>query len=415
LAGVYVKQSGQTSDKLYYAEVDHLGSILRLTDNANKEVFAATYDAWGNRTVTNNTFDFHRGYTGHEHLPEFGLINMNGRMYDPALGRMLSPDAYVQSPLFSQSYNRYSYCVNNPLKFTDPTGMEKGDSDDPINGGELPSPIIPGWRPSGGGGGGAAGWFNPEVGMPFVPTYDYKAAMKGGVMQTPILRGKMPAVISLLHIAPINNPSTLANPYASSTPPPPTTAILMGTMTGQSTTDSSESHYYTDSGAFWIYSGSGLKVLEFGVGAASLTTSILGKDYLYNEIWHATQTRGVSNVFSRARWTNPGAKYWRAVQTEPLEGIRFAEKGLAGVGIGLVVANVAITGEVKPSDWINLAAASISFSGIGSVIAGVWFVADFGTMGYNIIMGNGHEGLGDMLDNSSWGKSHTIKMYNGLY
>ena len=67
---------------------------------------------------------FSRGYTGHEHLPEVGLINMNGRMYDPLLGRMLSPDAYVQAPGYTQSYNRYSYCWNNPLKYTDPTGWE---------------------------------------------------------------------------------------------------------------------------------------------------------------------------------------------------------------------------------------------------------------------------------------------------
>jgi hypothetical protein len=43
-------------------------------------------------------------------------------MYDPLLGRMLSPDPYVQAPGFSQSYNRYSYCYNNPLKFVDPSG-----------------------------------------------------------------------------------------------------------------------------------------------------------------------------------------------------------------------------------------------------------------------------------------------------
>jgi RHS repeat-associated protein len=68
----------------------------------------------------------------HEQLPHMGvqegagLINMNGRMYDPLLGRMLSPDNYVQSPGFTQSYNRYSYCLNNPLKYTDPTGWEFG-------------------------------------------------------------------------------------------------------------------------------------------------------------------------------------------------------------------------------------------------------------------------------------------------
>jgi RHS repeat-associated protein len=114
LAAVYVKRSGQ-NDQIYYAHTDHLGSILKLTDASGNAVFSATYDAWGKQTVTTNTFAFHRGYTGHEHLPEFGLINMNGRMYDPILGRMLSPDNYVQAPGNAQSYNRYSYCLNNPL------------------------------------------------------------------------------------------------------------------------------------------------------------------------------------------------------------------------------------------------------------------------------------------------------------
>ncbi|MDR2473507.1 MAG: RHS repeat-associated core domain-containing protein, partial [Tannerella sp.] len=63
-----------------------------------------------------------RGYTGHEHLTQFGLINMNARLYDPALGRFLSPDPYVQNPFDGQSYNRYAYALNNPLIYTDPSG-----------------------------------------------------------------------------------------------------------------------------------------------------------------------------------------------------------------------------------------------------------------------------------------------------
>jgi RHS repeat-associated protein len=63
-----------------------------------------------------------RGFTGHEHLDNFALINMNGRLYDPMLGRMLSPDNYVQLASYTQSFNRYSYCLNNPLKYTDPSG-----------------------------------------------------------------------------------------------------------------------------------------------------------------------------------------------------------------------------------------------------------------------------------------------------
>ena len=61
-----------------------------------------------------------RGYTFHEHLTEFGLINMNGRVYDPMLARFLSPDPYVQAPDYTQGFNRYSYCYNNLFKYTDP-------------------------------------------------------------------------------------------------------------------------------------------------------------------------------------------------------------------------------------------------------------------------------------------------------
>src|SRR6185295_10481740 len=60
---------------------------------------------------------------------EFGLINMNGRLYDPILGRILSPDNYIQSPEYSQNFNRYSYGFNNPLTYTDPTGEWFGIDD----------------------------------------------------------------------------------------------------------------------------------------------------------------------------------------------------------------------------------------------------------------------------------------------
>ena len=63
-----------------------------------------------------------RGFTGHEHLDMFGLINMNARLYDPLLGRFLAPDPYVQLPEYTQSYNRYSYCLNNPLCYVDENG-----------------------------------------------------------------------------------------------------------------------------------------------------------------------------------------------------------------------------------------------------------------------------------------------------
>ncbi len=76
---------------------------------------------WNDYNITPDPL-FTKGFTGHEHIDELGLINMNGRVYDPRLGRFLSPDPYIQAPDFTQSFNRYAYCWNNPLKYTDPDG-----------------------------------------------------------------------------------------------------------------------------------------------------------------------------------------------------------------------------------------------------------------------------------------------------
>ena len=115
---------------MHYTLKDHQGN-LTATIHGNT-VERLSYDPWGRRrnpvgfgyaTVAEPveaTFD--RGYTLHEHYDEFDLINMNGRLYDPVLGRMLSPDIAIQDLYNQQAYNRYSYCLNNPLRFTDPSG-----------------------------------------------------------------------------------------------------------------------------------------------------------------------------------------------------------------------------------------------------------------------------------------------------
>ncbi len=63
-----------------------------------------------------------RGFTDHEMLDLFGLVHMNGRIYDPRVGRFLSPDLFVQTELDLQNHNRYSYVLNRPLSVTDPSG-----------------------------------------------------------------------------------------------------------------------------------------------------------------------------------------------------------------------------------------------------------------------------------------------------
>ena len=63
-------------------------------------------------------------FTGQEDDDELGLYNYKARLYDPVLGRFISPDSIVPNPEDPQSFNRYSYCLNNPLKYTDPSGHE---------------------------------------------------------------------------------------------------------------------------------------------------------------------------------------------------------------------------------------------------------------------------------------------------
>lgn len=127
-----VLENNNGTTRLLYVNRDQLGSITHITD-ANRNLLAEySYDAWG-RLRDPNTWAvyaptatpallLHRGYTGHELLSEVGLINMNARLYDPLLGKMLSPDTYVQDNDNSQSFNRYAYSFNNPLKYKDPSG-----------------------------------------------------------------------------------------------------------------------------------------------------------------------------------------------------------------------------------------------------------------------------------------------------
>ena len=106
----------------YYLLTDNVGSVTHIVSGEGGTKFEAGYEAWGRQHVTKNDIGFFRGYGGHEMLPQYRLVNMDGRLYDYALGRFLSPDNYVQEPGNSQNFNRYSYCLNNPLKYTDPDG-----------------------------------------------------------------------------------------------------------------------------------------------------------------------------------------------------------------------------------------------------------------------------------------------------
>jgi RHS repeat-associated protein len=128
LVTVFIKRSDASTQWNYFHQ-DHLGSTVAVSNGSGGLIEAMSWDAWGKRRNLNGTpaggfmtAANDRGYTGHEQLDNIGLVHMNGRIYDPALGRFVSADPIVQAAEFTQSHNRYMYVVGNPLTLTDPSG-----------------------------------------------------------------------------------------------------------------------------------------------------------------------------------------------------------------------------------------------------------------------------------------------------
>ena len=128
-----IRRSDGTND-VFYVTTDHLGSTDAVTNAAGsvlvRESFAAYGARRGSNWATSTAPDWvgianstRRGYTGHEQFDNVMLVHMNGRVYDPAIGRFLSADPYVKSMDAGQGWNRYAYVSNNPLAFTDPSGF----------------------------------------------------------------------------------------------------------------------------------------------------------------------------------------------------------------------------------------------------------------------------------------------------
>jgi RHS repeat-associated protein len=125
---------GSTVETQYFHR-DHLGSVEATSDDVSTpNMDYIGYDAWGSRIVSPDAENIRLGFTGHETISEQApdLVHMNGRVYDPAIGRFLTADPLIPDPFSSQSFNRYSYVSNNPLSYSDPSGYreENGQRDE---------------------------------------------------------------------------------------------------------------------------------------------------------------------------------------------------------------------------------------------------------------------------------------------
>ena len=136
VAEVDLTNSGSSvNETVSYVLTDHLGSVDVITNASGAVVADMSFSAWGGRREpgtweapvgtaeiqTDHDADRY-GFTHQEMLDNVNLIHMNGRVYDPNLGRFLSVDPIFEFPTNTQSLNPYSYVLNNLLSLTDPTG-----------------------------------------------------------------------------------------------------------------------------------------------------------------------------------------------------------------------------------------------------------------------------------------------------
>ena len=110
----------EQESNIFYYHTDHLGSTRLVTDENRNIVAAATYHPFGGLSAEEGLKDYL--YTGKE-KDATGLYYYGARYYDPDVGRFLTRDPLKGDIFNSQSLNRYTYCLNNPLKYTDPSGL----------------------------------------------------------------------------------------------------------------------------------------------------------------------------------------------------------------------------------------------------------------------------------------------------
>jgi RHS repeat-associated protein len=105
-----------------YMLTDHLGSVTHVLDQSGL-VDSRSYQPFGEATTLPSGRTTRLGFTGHEN-DVAGLVNAKGRIYDPEIGRFLTPDPIVHDPFNGQAWNRHSYVLNSPMNLVDLMGLD---------------------------------------------------------------------------------------------------------------------------------------------------------------------------------------------------------------------------------------------------------------------------------------------------
>ena len=119
---------------IYYLYGDHLGSTSLVTDATGTTLTETRYEPYGQPYWQWGATRTDFGFTG-QRLDGFGLMDYNARYYSSTLGRFVSPDSIIPQPGSPLAWDRYSYSINNPINYTDPSGHwpEGGSIFNPFN------------------------------------------------------------------------------------------------------------------------------------------------------------------------------------------------------------------------------------------------------------------------------------------
>jgi RHS repeat-associated protein len=117
-----MRTATSSTSSLVYFLGDHLGSTSITVNPDGSKAAEMRYTAWGETRYTLNVTPTDYQYTGQRNEAGIGLYYYNARWYDPYITHFTQPDSIVPDPYNPQAYNRYSYALNNPIRYNDPSG-----------------------------------------------------------------------------------------------------------------------------------------------------------------------------------------------------------------------------------------------------------------------------------------------------
>jgi RHS repeat-associated protein len=118
-----VRVAMRTGEQTYYLLSDHLGSTNVTANSSGAQISKLLYKPWGETRYSTGSTPTTWRFTGQREDATIGLYFYNARYLDPQLGRFTQADTIVPEPGNPQALNRYAYVLNNPVRYTDPTGM----------------------------------------------------------------------------------------------------------------------------------------------------------------------------------------------------------------------------------------------------------------------------------------------------